>query len=148
MSFSRKGANIERKLSRMFYKRGYATIRAPASGAKTRRVIYPDLIAIKKGVVLAIEVKYRSKGQTIYISGWQIRRLLEFARRAGAIPLIAIKYSEEPSFAFVNANYLKKTKKGNYKVDREVLAYAVTFEELNRMVEEKINQNLVHSNIW
>jgi len=142
MNFRRKGYEAERRLSRMFYRRGYATIRAPASGAKTKKVIYPDIVAIKKGVVLAIELKYRTSNNTIYVSSSQVRRLLEFSRRAGAIPLIAIKYSSEPTFVFINANNLKQTRNGNYKVDREVLASAMTFDELNRFVEEKINQKL------
>lgn len=73
---------------------GFAAIRGPASGAKVKRSVYPDVVAIRNGLVLVFEVKYRKKIETVYLPRNQVEKLLEFARRAGGIALIAIKISE------------------------------------------------------
>ncbi len=49
-----RGTEYERDLAYKLYQRGWAVIRAPASGAKAKRYLYPDLVAIKKGRILAI----------------------------------------------------------------------------------------------
>lgn len=50
----RKGALAERELANFLKKHSFAVIRAAGSGSS---VSTPDLIAVKKGVVLAFEIK-------------------------------------------------------------------------------------------
>jgi len=87
----RRGFQAERELVKKLWDRGFAVIRAPASGSGARRIFYPDIVAIYHGKVFIIEVKYRSSGNPIYISRDKINKLLNFAKRANAQILIAIK---------------------------------------------------------
>jgi len=123
MSSRRKlGFSRERDLVRLFWKKGFACIRGPASGAKTRRVIYPDLVAIKNGTIFVIEVKTRDSREPIYIEKEKIVRLKEFANRAGGLPLVAVKYVGHGKWKFLRLEDLSETPKGNYKVDPEVVS--------------------------
>ncbi len=86
-----RGFRAERELVRKLWNYGFAVIRAPASGAGTRNIFYPDIIAIYHGKVFVIEVKYRSSSEAIYISKDKMEKLMDFAKRANAQVLIAIK---------------------------------------------------------
>ena len=90
----RRGFSAERELVKKLWKYGFAAIRGPASGAKVKKSVYPDVVAIYKGLVLVFEVKSRSKLQSIYMKRSQLEKLIEFARRAGGRALIAVKISE------------------------------------------------------
>lgn len=122
MSKRRLGFSRERDLARLFWKRGFACLRGPASGAKTKRIIYPDLVVMKKSTIFVMEIKTRGKKEPIYIEEEKIERLIEFARRAGGIPLIAVKYMDGSKWKFIHIDNLFKTPKGNYKVDPDILA--------------------------
>ncbi|RLG75715.1 MAG: Holliday junction resolvase [Thermoprotei archaeon] len=145
----RLGFSRERELVRLFWKKGFACIRGPASGAKTRRIIYPDLIALKNGAIFIIEVKTRESKEPIYIDREKIIRLKEFARRAKGLPLIAIKFIGQTRWRFLHVNDLIETPKGNFKVDLEVLAKkGLTIEALEALASKttKLNRFLFHSN--
>ena len=88
------GKRYELELARKLYKYGFAVIRAPASGRKAKRIPYPDIVAIKHRNVLVISVKYRSKLGTIYISEDELRKMIDFAKRADGIVIAAIKVKE------------------------------------------------------
>jgi Holliday junction resolvase len=88
------GKRYELELARKLYKMGFAVIRAPASGRKAKRVPYPDIVAIKHRNILVISVKYRSTLGTIYVSGDELKKMIDFARRSDGIMLIAIKVRE------------------------------------------------------
>ncbi len=90
----RRGFGAERELVRKLWRMGFAAIRAPASGAKVKKSVYPDVVAIYRGKVLVFEVKSRKKLCTIYIPHRQLVRLEEFARRAGGEAYIAIKLGD------------------------------------------------------
>lgn len=80
---------------------GYAVLRAPASGAKAKRLPYPDLLAFKHGRVLIFEVKRRQRRQAVYLSEDQYRTLM-FWKSRGAEVYIAVRYdSEGPEFRLV-----------------------------------------------
>ena len=85
----RRGFEKERELSRKLWEMGFATIRAPASGARTKLTIQPDLVAAKNGRLFCFEVKTRKRGP-FYVPEEQARKLEEWARRAGALPLVAV----------------------------------------------------------
>jgi Holliday junction resolvase len=88
------GKRYELELARKLYKYGFAVIRAPASGRKAKRVPYPDIVAIKHRNVLIISVKYRSTLGTIYVSQDELRKMIDFAKRADGEIIVAIKVKE------------------------------------------------------
>ncbi len=85
-----KGYRAERELVTSLWRHGFAVIRAPASGARIKNAIYPDIVAIYRGRIYAIEVKYHSS-TPIYVPRHQAVKLLEFAKRAAAEAYIAVK---------------------------------------------------------
>ncbi len=87
----RRGFQAERELVKKLWNHGFAVIRAPASGSGARRIFYPDIVAIYRGKVFVIEVKYRSSNGPIYISRDKMDKLLDFAKRANAQIFVAIK---------------------------------------------------------
>lgn len=106
---------------RRLWDAGFATMRAPASGAKAKRVIQPDVIAVKKGFVFCFEVKAR-KRPPLYIQKDQVLKLMKWAERAGAKPFIAI-YTDRRWF-FLPLGELKEYG-DRYKVGREELRGAL-----------------------
>lgn len=76
----RKGVGGERELAHLLNSRGFAVMRAPSSGG----VLYPlDMIAIKRGVVLAFEVKTWSRKPRLEAASASAFR--EWCERAGAM---------------------------------------------------------------
>jgi len=104
-----RGTEYERDLAYKLYKRGWAVIRAPASGARAKRYLYPDLVAVKKGRVLAIEVKTLKDERTLYISERQVNVLREWEERAGAEAWIAVKVRDGRGWRFYSVENLVKT---------------------------------------
>ncbi len=125
MSARRRGFAAERELARLLWSKGFAVIRGPASGARAKHLIYPDLVAIYKGKIYVIEVKYRHS-DTIYIPENQANRLQEFAQRAKAEALIAVKIPRKGWF-MVRLEDTKRTNRG-VKIDKEILSKAQTLE--------------------
>jgi len=125
-SARRRGFGAERELARILWDSGFAVIRAPASGAKSKHVIYPDLVAIYRGKIFIFEVKYR-RSATLYVSFLQLQKLEEFARRASASAFVAVKIARK-GWYIVGLDMAKKTRNG-VKIDKEVLDRAYTLQE-------------------
>jgi len=128
----RRGFEAERELVRKLWSKGFAVMRAPASGARTRLAAYPDVVAIFKGKIYAFEVKYRSDNFPIYIDKSQLQKLLEFSRRAGATPLVAVKRPNK-GWKLVPIDIAKQTSSGGIKIDDEVLDKGISLEEFVAM---------------
>jgi len=116
-----RGYGAERELVRKLWKLGFAAIRGPASGAKVKHSVYPDVVAIRNGLVLIFEVKYRRKPEIVYIPQHQIMKIIEFARRAGGIALIAIKIGELGEWRVVPIDKLEVANNMMFKISREVI---------------------------
>ena len=127
-----RGFQKERELVRKLWEEGFACMRAPASGAKVRRSVQPDMIAIRNNIIFVMEVKTRRKGKAIYIEKEKIDKLIEWARRAGsnALPLVALYVNREYSWRFVPVINLKQTEGGYYKVSLEEIS---RFYDLNTL---------------
>jgi len=125
-----RGFEAERDLARKLWQKGFAVIRAPASGAKAKHYVYPDLVAIWRGKILVFEVKRRTKIATLYIDAKQVEKLREFCRRAGGEAFIAVKIVDERKWYFVPLAELEQTETGKYKVSVEKIRGALTLEEL------------------
>ncbi|MFP3208473.1 MAG: Holliday junction resolvase Hjc [Nitrososphaeria archaeon] len=122
----RRGLDKERDLARRLWERGFASMRAPASGAKAKRFVQPDVIAAKGGSLFAFEVKARSE-IPIYVEQDQVEKLAEWARRAGARPFFAIYYGGR--WRFVPLERASRVGR-NYRIDGESLSAALSMDEL------------------
>ncbi len=107
MSARGKGFRAERVLANKLWELGFAVIRGGASGSGVRRRFTPDIIAMRNGKILVLEVKYRSKEEPIPIERLRIEKLLDFARRAGGEVYIAVKYGKK-KWKFIHVSYLLK----------------------------------------
>ncbi len=123
--------SYERQLASLLYKRGWAVMRAPASGAKVKRYPYPDLVALKKGYAAAIEVKTVSEERAIYVPKRQVETLMEWKARGGAEPWIAVKVLDGRGWRFFRTDELEETEKSFKLVPKGGL----TLEEFNRIPE-------------
>ncbi len=124
-----RGYRAERELVIKLWRLGFAVLRAPASGARIKRADYPDIVAIKEGRVAVMEVKSRTKLSTIYVREEQIRKLINFAKRAGGQAYIAIKIPYR-QWKIVPLSKLKQTSSGTYKVEKEVIEKALGIEQI------------------
>ena len=125
-----RGFSHERDLARRLFRLGFAVIRAPASGSKAKHMIYPDLVAMKDGKIFAFEIKTTSKPRDIYIPKHQIDKLVEFCRRAGATPFVAVKIINHTGWRFIKLESLERTKSNNYKVPLSTIMLAMTVRDL------------------
>ncbi|WP_434731380.1 Holliday junction resolvase Hjc [Thermogladius sp. KZ2Tp1] len=117
LSNRKRGFAHERDLARRLWERGFAVMRAPASGSKAKRVLYPDVVAIMNGQVFAFEVKSTRAGEkTLYIQREQVQKLVEFVRRSGGSAFIAVKIVGRGEWMFVPVKELVETSGGNYKL--------------------------------
>ncbi|MFC7155920.1 Holliday junction resolvase Hjc [Halomarina halobia] len=112
-----KGDRRERELVKLFDERGFAVMRAPASGSATAREL-PDVLAGDGDVFYAIEAK-ASAGQPIYLTGEEVEALVYFARNFGAKPKIGVRF-DRTDWAFFHPAALHRTDGGNYRVKKEV----------------------------
>jgi Holliday junction resolvase len=123
-----KGDRRERELVNALDDRGFAVMRAPASGSATERDL-PDVLAGDGDVFYAIEAK-SSAGRPIYLDGEEVEALVYFARNFGAKPRVAVRFDREDWYFFHPAD-LHVTDGGNYRVKKETaLAEGVDMEEL------------------
>jgi len=78
-----KGRKFEYRVKRKLEGMGYFVIRQPKSA-------FPDLIAIKRNEVLAVECKYNNR-----LSSYELFKLLELKRAYGMTPVLAHKNKRE-----------------------------------------------------
>lgn len=133
VSRRRLGFQRERELVRKFWKLGFACMRGPASGSKTKKTPYPDLVAIKNGKVFVVEVKTREKRGTIYVPDDQLQKVVEFAWRAKGYALVAVKYMDGSGWKFVPVDKLDKTPSGLWRITPKLVAEGLTLEDINRI---------------
>jgi len=130
MNIKSKGTRYERDLVDALYEAGFGVIRAPSSGGATSREL-PDIVAGNGKIYLAIEVKF-TKELPLYIRAEQIEDLIEFSKRFGAKPLVAVKLPRR-EWRFVRVDMLQKTARGKrYKLDGDAYVNGLTFSELVR----------------
>jgi len=116
MSANRKGDRRERELVNELDSRGFAVMRAPASGSATTREL-PDVLAGNGEDFFAIEAK-SSAGDPIYLTGEEVEALVYFARNFGAKPRVGVRFDREDWY-FFHPGDLHVTDGGNYRVKKE-----------------------------
>ncbi|MCK5140555.1 MAG: Holliday junction resolvase [Candidatus Heimdallarchaeota archaeon] len=111
-------ADYERKIVNKFWKHGFAVMRAPSSSG-TSLMPRPDVFAgsADKGLMLALEIK-TSRQNTFYVQKHQIEGLMEFAKRIGGQPYLAVKFvGKRMDFKFLSVpNSLVKSKGDSFRV--------------------------------
>ena len=115
-----KGVRGERELINLLWNRGYAALRAPASGAASRTP-RPDILAgnSKLKRLLAFELKVTHK-HSIYVEKEQIFGLAEFSRRFGCKPYLGVKFTaRRQPWIFLPIGRLKSASK-SFKVTPEI----------------------------
>ncbi len=126
------GIDAERNLVNTLWKKGFAVMRAPASGSATKRPL-PDMIAgsKKRGLQLVIEVK-TTRSKTLYIENDSVHQLVEFAQTFGCDPFLAIRFKgRERGWLFLKPGQLQSTRGQNYKVTlKDALLTAIDLKTL------------------
>jgi Holliday junction resolvase len=111
-----KGNRRERELVNALDDRGFAVMRAPASGSATEREL-PDVLAGDGDAFFAVEAK-SSSGDPIYLTGEEVEALVYFSQNFGASPKIGVRFDREDWYFFHPAD-VYKTDGGNYRVKKE-----------------------------
>ena len=129
-----RGIQDERDLVQLLWKRGFAVMRAPASGAATR-MPRPDIVAgnSEREVQFAIEVK-TTHDDKLYIARESIVQLMDFAQRFGCQPIVAIKFKGGGKpWLFLKPQQLAITPAVNFKITlTEALREGMDFKTLIR----------------
>ena len=113
----KSGIAAERKLVNLLWEHNLAAIRIPASGAGSKSVPKPDIIAGNGQKYYAFEVK-TSDSEKIYLREDEIDELVSFSGAFGCTPLVAVKFRKKSRvWKFFKISDLKRTSSGNYKVD-------------------------------
>lgn len=126
MVYHSKGANAERELMRLFFEKGFSVVRIAGSG--TSPLPAPDIIAIKKGRIVAVECKAR-KAKNLAISSAQMSEFLDWAEKAGSEALVGWKVPRKGWF-FLKPGQLKSTGKFFTVSQRHAIENGVSFEEV------------------
>ncbi|MCE4624808.1 MAG: Holliday junction resolvase [Desulfurococcales archaeon] len=138
----RDATRLENELANLLWDRGYAVVRGPSSGSAARRRFQPDLIAVKKGVVLIIEVKKGREGRPIYIPPHQVVGLRELQERSGGRAVVAVKIAYR-GWRFHFLDGLHETRGGRLRVDRpEAGLKLVELEEILFRRSERLDRYL------
>lgn len=117
-SAKRKGTKAEVELAKLLWQRGFAVIRGPSSGGGVRARFQPDLVALKDGLILVVEVKTARNGEdAVYIESHKILAMEEFARRAGGKAFVAVRI-RGGEWRFHPLEELEVTRGGNFKVPK------------------------------
>lgn len=90
-----KGSGAEREFAELMWQWGFAVVRSAGSGNLTAGARYysPDIIAAKRGAVVAFECKFR-KGY-VKLSDEDLHSLKEWCARAGCKGFLAWKISRK-----------------------------------------------------
>ena len=113
----KKGSNEERDLVHKLWDKGFAAMRAPASGGATKKPL-PDVLAGNNGIYLAIEVKTTTKDR-IYINSSKIDALYEFSDIFGANPYLGIKF-KHTKWLFLDPKKIERTRSNNYRIEKDL----------------------------
>ena len=103
-----RGKSAELELARLLSRAGFFVMRAPASGRGCKHTVYPDLVAIRHGLVFIFEVKLRKHRDTIHISKDKVEQLKWVLRRTGGNAFIAVKVQNDKEWYFFTLDMLEE----------------------------------------
>ncbi|WP_309492210.1 Holliday junction resolvase Hjc [Candidatus Hecatella orcuttiae] len=124
-----RGIGSERELVRKLDGLGFAVLRAPASGSRTK-LDRPDILAGRKGFCLALEVKTTAKS-ILYVEKASVAQLLRFSERFGAKAMLAVKFKHKgKGWLLLEPGKLPSTRKGYRIAFKEALKTGKSLESL------------------
>jgi len=113
------GSQYERKLARYLDDNGYYIMRAPSSGAATKREL-PDLLWSKRGVpTIAGELKATSQN-VAYYDKEEVEALTRFANAFGAEARLIARFKGDTSYYMFWPADARETDTGRFAVDRDI----------------------------
>jgi len=129
----RKGANAERELIQMLYKKGFSVVRVAGSGATS--LPCPDCVALSKKKKMAFECKAWS-GNYLHLPVSQMDELAQWSNTAGIDFFVAWKIPRE-GWVFLGKNAFHKSDK-NYSINKKGakkhgLVFSVLVDEQKRL---------------
>ena len=129
MSAKQKGSNAERELIHLFWStKEWTACRVAGSGSM--KYPAPDIIANKQGINLAIECKATSSNNQ-YLEKREVRELIEFAKMAGARPLVAVRFFRK-DWRFLNPDDLEDSGLNLVVTPKLSELRGLTFDELTK----------------
>jgi len=129
MSNKSKGSNAEREIVHLFWAtKTWTACRVAGSGSM--KYPSPDIIANKEGINLAIECKATNSGSQ-YLEKREVEELIQYARLAGARPLIAVRFFRKP-WRFLNPEDLNETAQAFGINEEQAELKGLLFEQLAR----------------
>jgi len=136
-----RGKRAELELARILWRRGFAVMRAPASGARAKRIPFPDILAVRYEpgymTVLVVEVKLRRERGSIKIARGKAWRILDYARRSGGEAYVAVKVSSEGRWYWVPLEELEPRGDG-YTLRLAHYDNALTLDEAIRRARRRL----------
>jgi len=126
-----KGKRYEIKLLWRLIKLGWFTVRAPASGGGSSKLIYPDLVAYKEGKIIGIEVKVRLDGRDVYIPKERFQKLKWLEDTFGIKMYVCAYYKEDADCKCLELS------KPSYRTARYFVYKAEDFEK-NGLTPDKL----------
>jgi Holliday junction resolvase len=117
------GKAYEYKLMRILMEKGYYVVRGPASGRRATRIFYPDVLAVKKGSVLLVEVKHRGDARAVTISKRKYNMLKWASEVTGGRALVCVHYTTLGGFRCLDVDGYDRETPGGY------VYYYVSFEQ-------------------
>ncbi len=124
-----KGARSERELLNVLSKRGYSVIRSAGSGVNA---LSPDLIAVKKGRLIAVECKAWESG-SLALDPEQHAKLLEWETNS-AFPTFVAWRMNNMGWFFIKLSEFERGK-SNWNITRKRAV------GINRKLEEVLEEN-------
>src|SRR3972149_1152673 len=122
-----KGSNAERELIHLFWAtKEWTACRVAGSGSM--KYPAPDIIANREGINLAIECKSTSSHNQ-YLEKREVDELVEYAKKAGARPLIAVRFNRMP-WLFLDPRDLKDSGQNLAVTPKLAELRGITFEQL------------------
>ena len=112
------GSDRERELARILDEKGYQIMRAPSSGAATKRSL-PDLLYAKDGTITATELKYTGENRAYY-SQEEVNALREFADAFRARVRLVARFKQDTAYHSCRLPNAERTPENNYVVHREL----------------------------
>ena len=129
MGNKQKGSNAEREMIHLFWSTNEWTA-CRVAGSGSMKYPAPDIIANKQGIMLAIECK-TTKEQQQYLEKREVEELKEYAKKAGARPLVAVKFKKE-SWYFLNPEDLNETEANCVITTEKAKLRGLLFEDLTK----------------
>lgn len=124
-----RGIEDERELVRKLDKLGFAVLRAPASGSRTK-LDRPDILAGRKSFCLALEVKTTAKN-ILYLEKASVSQLLRFSEKFGAKAMVAVKFKHKgKGWLLLEPRELSPTTRGYRVAFKEALKTGKSLEYL------------------